>query len=346
MIDLDSFTPKSKKTQSLTGFYDANKFRSYATSQAYENYFQDAPMLVERVVEQAFLLYTKILKWFASKDWNFLLNNFEEPYENMVKEFYANAISEGVELKCWVRGQNFTVTPYYIANILCINQPTFPKPPVYDDLNPEEDLLRETLGANLEFSPDGKSISVYSLSPKLRVLTTIMFHNLYPLSSTRYMNLNRALFLHDLIIDEEIDICDHIFHILSKIVERIDSRNYIPFCCLISKSLKLKGIHPLEDEYPYPKPSPINIRTLDASIGHNRKGVKPDSPTAHGGSRSSSHSYDEKLDNIMASVQDISTKMFGLASLMHSHHIHCNTRCTSHQTQLDQIQRKPEENED
>ena len=29
VIDLDSLTPKSKKTCSSTGFYDANKFRSY-----------------------------------------------------------------------------------------------------------------------------------------------------------------------------------------------------------------------------------------------------------------------------------------------------------------------------
>ena len=79
VIDLDRFTPKSKKTRSLIGFYDANKFRSYATSQAYENYFRNAPMLVERVVKQASLLNTKIPKWFASKDWNFLLNSFEEP---------------------------------------------------------------------------------------------------------------------------------------------------------------------------------------------------------------------------------------------------------------------------
>ena len=78
-----------------------------------------------------------------------------------------------------VRGQHFTVTPYYLANILHINRPMFPKPLVYDDLNLEEDLLRETLGDNLEFSPKGKSISVSSLSPELRVLTTIMFHNLY-----------------------------------------------------------------------------------------------------------------------------------------------------------------------
>ena len=117
------------------------------------------------------------------------------------------------------------MTPYYLANILRINRPMFPKPPMYDDLNLEEDLLRNTLGDNLEFSPNWKSMSVSSLSLELRVLTTIMFHNLYPLSSTGYMNLSRALFLHDLIIDEEIDICAHIFHLLSKIAERTTSRN-------------------------------------------------------------------------------------------------------------------------
>ena len=86
--------------------------------------------------------------------------------------------------------------------------------PVYDDLNPDEDLLRDTLGRNLEFSQIGNSINVSSLSPELRVLTIIMFHSLYPLSSTGYMNLGRAFFLHDMISDEEIDICAHIFHIL------------------------------------------------------------------------------------------------------------------------------------
>ena len=187
----------------------------------------------------------------------------------MVKEFYANAISEGDKLKCWVRGQHFTVIPYYLANILRINRPMFPKPPMYDVLNSDEELLRDTLRENLEFFPNGKSISVSSLSLELRVLTTIMSHNLYPLSSTGYMCLRRAMFLHDLITDEEIDICSHIFHILPKTVARTDSRTCIPFCYLISRILKLKGIHPSDNESPYPKPSPINIRTLNASIGHS-----------------------------------------------------------------------------
>ena len=60
-------------------------------------------MLVERAIERVSLLDTKIPKWFATKNWNYLLSNLDDAYENMVKEFYANAIIEGDELKCWVR---------------------------------------------------------------------------------------------------------------------------------------------------------------------------------------------------------------------------------------------------
>ena len=168
-----------------------------------------------------------------------------DAYENMVKEIYVNAISKGEELKCWVRGKSFSVTPVYLAEILHINQPIFTNLPV--ELNSDEEVLPEALGDNLEFSFNKKSVSVASLSPKLRLLTMIMFSNLYPLSSTGYMNLGRALFLHDLISDEEIDVCSHIFHILAKTVDRTASRNCLPFCRLISRILKLKGVHSLVD---------------------------------------------------------------------------------------------------
>ena len=238
------------------------------------------------------------------------------------------------------------MTPIYLAEILCINWPMFTNPSVYDDLSPSEDLLWDALGRSLEFSPTRNSISVFSLSPELRVLTIIIFHNLYPLSNTGYMNLERALFLHDLITNEEINICAHIFHILHKTIARTNSRTYIPFCCLVSRILKLKGIHPSDDDSPYMKRSPIKILTLNASIGHSRKGIRTETSASQSGSCSSSSSYDEKLDNIMASIHDISTKMSGLASLLHHHTIRCDMKFTSLQTQLDQIQRKLEENED
>ena len=303
-------------------------------------------MLVERAIDQHSLLDTNIQIWFATKDWNFLLSNFEDAYENLVKEFYANAIVEGEEIKCWVSGKRFTVTPVYLAEILHINRPILPIPPVYDELNPDEEILREALGANLEFSSNRKSISVASLSPKLRLLMMIMFSNLYPLSSTDYMNLGRALFLHDLISDAKIDVCSHIFHIVAKTVDRIASRNCIPFCRLILRILKLKGVHPSEDERPYPRPSPINISTLHASMSHTKKNTKQESHATQGSSTSTSHVYDEQLDNIMATLQEITTKIFGLATIMHSQHIHFDTKFTSLQTQLDHIQRQLEEHDD
>ena len=166
MIDVDNFTPRPKRTRSPIGIFDPNYFRSYAASQNFENYFMEAPLLVESAVDQPSLLDTNIPKWYATKDWNFLLSNLDDTYENLVKEFYANAIVNGVELKCWVRGKSFSVTPVYLAEILHINRPILLTPPVYDELNPDEEVLKEALGNNLEFFSNGKSISVASLSPE------------------------------------------------------------------------------------------------------------------------------------------------------------------------------------
>ena len=58
-----------------------------------------------------------------------------------MKEFYANAIVKGEELKCWVRGKIFSVTPIYLAEILHINRPMLATTLVYDDLNLDKDLL-------------------------------------------------------------------------------------------------------------------------------------------------------------------------------------------------------------
>ena len=329
---VDDLSPSSKRAKSSSRVYDPNKFRTFIAFQTHAKYFKDAKPVLERALDQSSLSDTDIPKWFATKDWNYLLPTLDDAYENLVKEFYANAIIEGEELKCWVHGKTFSVTPTYLAEILHINMPMLRNPPVYDDLYLEEDLLREALGKNLEFSPNGNSINVSSLSPELRVLIIIMFHNLYPLSSTGYMNLGKALFLDDLISDVKIDICAHIFHILRKNVVRTDSRICIPLCSLVSRILKFKGIYPSADESSHPKPSPINLRTLNASIGHSKKEVKSESQPSHSGSRSSPFSVNEKLDSIMASVHELSTKISRPATLLHHHNIRCDMKFTSLQT--------------
>ena len=155
MIDVDDPSPRSKRTCFSTRVYDSGLFKSYAAFQTYTNYFRDALLLVERAIDQSSLLDTNIPIWFATKDWNFLLSNLEDAYKNLVKEFYANAIVEGEEIKCWVKGKRFSVIVIYFADILHINRPILPIPPVYDELNPDEEVLREALGDNLEFQSLG-----------------------------------------------------------------------------------------------------------------------------------------------------------------------------------------------
>ena len=160
------------------------------------------------------------------------------------------------------------------------------------------------------------------------------------------MNLGRALFLRDLIFNEEIDVCSYIFHILAKTVDRTASQNCIPFYHLSSRILKLKGVHPSEDECPYPRPSPINIRTLHASMSHTKKNVQQESHANPRSSNFTPHACDEQLDHIMAALHEINTKISGLATIMHSQHICFDTKFTSLQIQMDEIQRKLEENGD
>ena len=51
IIDVDELSPRAKRTRFSTDVYDLDMFKSYAAFQTYRNYFQDAPLLVERVVD-------------------------------------------------------------------------------------------------------------------------------------------------------------------------------------------------------------------------------------------------------------------------------------------------------
>ena len=81
-------------------------------------------------------------------------------------------------------------------------------------------------------------------------------------------------------------------------------------------------------------------------MSHTKKSPKQESHYTLGSSSSTLHAYDEQLDNIMAILQEITSKISKLATIMHSQHIRFNTKFTSLQTQMDQIQRKLEEHED
>ena len=95
---------------------------------------------------------------FVDKYWVDLFGNFEDPIDELVKEFYSNARFTGVQLWCWVRGKEFIITPDYLAKIRRIIQPKKMDSSTYDDrLSQVSDIL-QILGAEHKVSAKGTSI--------------------------------------------------------------------------------------------------------------------------------------------------------------------------------------------
>ena len=171
---------------------------------------------MERVVKFDTLETTFIPRIFEAKNWANLFGNFEDPMEELVREFFSNARYIGVELKCWVRGKEFSINPNYIAKVLCITKPENVDLTPYDDRTPKVQDILQVLGPDHEVSSKGTSINTAKFAPELTTLKLIMFSNLYPLSNTAFINLGRAQFLCDLITEAPIDICAHIFQTIGK----------------------------------------------------------------------------------------------------------------------------------
>ena len=103
-IDVPS-SPISKQTRRSSQDSNSEKFKTPLDSQTHSSIFQKAPTVVERVVKFDTLGTKFIPRIFEAKDWVDLFGNFEDPIDELVKEFYSNARYTGVELKCWVRGK-------------------------------------------------------------------------------------------------------------------------------------------------------------------------------------------------------------------------------------------------
>ena len=113
----------SKRTHLSTQDSNSERFKTPFDSHTHSGIFQNAPTVVERVIKFDSLGTTFILRIFEAKDWVDLFGNFEDPIDELVKEFYSNARYTGVELKCWVRRKEFSINPDDIAKVLRITRP-------------------------------------------------------------------------------------------------------------------------------------------------------------------------------------------------------------------------------
>ena len=121
-----SSSPIAKWTRlSSQSSKDSNRerFKTPLDSQTHSSIFEDATSIVEWVVRFDTLGTTFIPRIFEAKDWANLFENFKDPMEELVREFFSNARYIGVKLKCWVRGKEFSINPNYIAKVLYITRP-------------------------------------------------------------------------------------------------------------------------------------------------------------------------------------------------------------------------------
>ena len=93
-------SPVSKQTRHLSQASNRERFRTPLDSQTFSSIFEDAPTMVERFVKFDILRTTFIPRIFEAKDWADLFGNFDDPIDELVKEFYSNARYTGVVLKC------------------------------------------------------------------------------------------------------------------------------------------------------------------------------------------------------------------------------------------------------
>ena len=113
--------------------------------------------------------------------------------------------------------------------------------------------------------------------------TLVMIHNLYLITNLTTLSTPRTIFLYDLFTHKEIDIYGHIFHLLTKSIEKRNSRTIIPFPSLImgliaKTRLKLpSGLTVVQRDYP------IGAHTVTRSTTHikgSKTGV-PQIPRDH-----------------------------------------------------------------
>ena len=145
-----------------------------------------------------------------------LLNPVRVIYSEIIKEFFSNAVVEGDHIECWVRHKEFVITREIIQYFWEVRPPLQPITLQYEDrLGSTNEMIR-ILGGTLKKS----SMNTIPFSPKMRALAYVMMNNLYPVTNLTTLSAPRARFLYDLFTHKEIDIYGHIFHVLTKSIEK------------------------------------------------------------------------------------------------------------------------------
>ena len=200
-----------KRPTSKRACTDFDNFRSIEADLEYNNCFKRATIIIEKADKLDTLEDTCIPAMFRERMWTKLLNLVGVVF-SIIKEFFSNASVEGDYIDCWVRNKEFVITRESIQEFLEIHPPSQPITVQYEDhLDSIEEMVL-TLGGTLKKT----SMNTIPFSLEMRTLAHVMIHNLYPVTNLTTLSAPRTIFLYNLFTHKEIDICEHIFHLLKK----------------------------------------------------------------------------------------------------------------------------------
>ena len=216
--------PTSKRARTYS-----DNFKSVEADLAYNDCYKRATIIMERVMKSDTLEDTCIPEVFKERMWTKLLNSTRVVYSEIIKEFFSNASVDGDHINCWVRHKEFVITRESIQEFSEVRPPSQPITVQYDDCLDSIEEMMTILDGTLKKS----SMNTISFSPEMKTLAYVMIHNLYLVTNLTTLSTPRIIFLYDLFTRKEIDICGHIFHLMTKSIEKQNSRTIMPFPSLI-----------------------------------------------------------------------------------------------------------------
>ena len=179
----------TKKQSSKCARTNSDHFKSTEADMKYNDYYNKATIIMERVVQLESLKDTFIPKVFKERTWTKLLNSVGIVYSEIIKEFFSNTVVDGDRIECWVRHKEFVITREMIQYFLEIPPPSQPISVQYEDrLGSTKEMVQLLRG-----TPKKSSINIIPFSPKMRTLAYVN-HSLYPVTNLLHCQLQGQCF--------------------------------------------------------------------------------------------------------------------------------------------------------
>ena len=181
--------PTSKRART-----DSDNFKSVEANMKYNDYYNKATIIMERVVQLESLNDTVIPEVFKERTWTKLLNPVKVVYLEIIKEFFSNAVVDRDRIECWVRHKEFVITKEIIQDFWEIHPPSQPISVQYEDRLGSTEEMVQILGG----TPKKSSMNTIPFSPEMRTLAYVMIHNLYSVTNLTIVSSKDNVFVRSL----------------------------------------------------------------------------------------------------------------------------------------------------